>query len=82
MSRPKMARLKVIASTVVTCPVIVLSIVSLSADTTTNFSLWGLERFFEELVQFLETCKQQSGIGTEQLAEYPFKAFFVFVTDE
>ena len=52
-SPPKMARLMVIANTVVTCLAIwigfVLTIVSLlrmSADTTTNFSLWGWERFF------------------------------------
>ena len=41
-----------------------------TADTTPYFNLWGWERFFEELVQFLETCKQQSGIATEQLAEH------------
>ena len=41
-----------------------------TADTTPNFTLWGWERFFEELVQFLETCKRQSGIATEQLAEH------------
>lgn len=41
-----------------------------TADTTPYFNLWGWERFFEELVQFLETCKRQSGIATEQLAEH------------
>ena len=40
----------------------------MSADTTTNFSLRGWERFFKELIQFLETYKRQSGIATEQLA--------------
>ena len=41
-----------------------------TADTLLNVSFWGWERFFEELVQFLETCKRQSGIATEQLAEH------------
>ena len=40
----------------------------MSAGTTTNFSLRGWERFFKELMQFLETCKRQSGIATGQLA--------------
>ena len=67
-------RSKVITSTGVTCPVIVVVIVAVglllccsadygllvmsdTADTTPHFTLWGWERFFEELVQFLETCK-------------------------
>ena len=31
-------------------------------------TLWGWERFFEEVLQFLETCKQQSGVVNQQFS--------------
>ena len=39
----------------------------------------GWEKFFEELVQFLETCKRHSGIETEQLAEHFVERLKIYV---
>ena len=47
-----------------------LSIWYNTVDTTPYFNLWGCERFFEELVQFLDTCMRQSRISSKQLAEH------------
>ena len=47
-----------------------ISMSSSEDGATPTYSLWGWERFFGEVLQFLETCKRQSGIANQQLAEH------------